>query len=94
MYVLPNVIDKLITPIRTMKMRWAGHVARMGGNVNTHRVLVGKLQNDQLEDLGLDWGCEGVDWIDLAQDTDKWGVLEKTAMDLRFAHSVGNSFTS
>ena len=35
-----------------------------------------------------------MDWIDLAQDTDKWGVLEKTAMDLRFAHSVGNSFTS
>jgi len=27
-------------------------------------------------------GCEGVDWIDLAQDTDKWRVLAKTAMNL------------
>jgi hypothetical protein len=39
-------------------------------------------------------GCEGVDWIDLVQDTDKWRVLAKTAMNLRFPYSVGNSFTS
>jgi hypothetical protein len=25
-------------------------------------------------------GCEGVDWIVLAQDTGKWRVLVKTAM--------------
>jgi hypothetical protein len=29
-------------------------------------------------------GCEGVDWIDLAQDRDKWRVLTKTAMNLRY----------
>jgi hypothetical protein len=44
MYVLPDVRDKLITPIQTTKMRWAGHVARMGENRSTHRVLVGKLE--------------------------------------------------
>ena len=39
-------------------------------------------------------GCEGVDWIDPAQDTDKWSVLAKTAMNLRFPYSMGFSFTS
>jgi len=39
-------------------------------------------------------GCEGVDWIDLAQDTDKWRVLAKTAMNLWFPYSVGNSFST
>ena len=38
--------------------------------------------------------CEGVDWIDVAQDTDKWRFLEKTEMNLRFPYSVGNSFSS
>jgi hypothetical protein len=39
-------------------------------------------------------GYKGVDWIDLAQDTDKLRVLAKTAVNLPFPYSVGNSFTS
>jgi len=35
-------------------MRWAGHVARMGDNRGTYRVLLGHLrERDHLEDLGL-----------------------------------------
>jgi hypothetical protein len=28
-------------------------------------------------------GCDGMDWIDLAQDMDKWRALVNTAMNLR-----------
>jgi hypothetical protein len=50
---------------------------------NAHKVLVRKPKRNHLEDLGIDgritlkWilhkkGCEGVDWINLAQDKEKW----------------------
>jgi len=29
-------------------------------------------------------GCEGVDWINLAQDEDQWRALVNTVTDLRF----------
>jgi hypothetical protein len=29
-------------------------------------------------------GWDGMDWIDLAQDRDKWRALVKTVMNLRF----------
>jgi len=28
-------------------------------------------------------GCEGMDWIDLAQDRDRWWALVNAVMDLR-----------
>jgi hypothetical protein len=28
-------------------------------------------------------GWEGVDWIDMAQDRDKWWAVENTVMNLR-----------
>jgi hypothetical protein len=28
-------------------------------------------------------GCDGMDWIDLAQDRDRWGTLVNTVMNLR-----------
>jgi hypothetical protein len=54
----------------------------MGENRNTHRVLVGKLKEKRpVGRLRCRWedmktklkeiGCEGVNWIDLAPDTDK-----------------------
>jgi hypothetical protein len=37
------------------KMRWAGHVARVGKRRDLYRVLVGNLrERDHLEDPGLD----------------------------------------
>ena len=39
-------------------------------------------------------GREGVDWINLAQDTDKWLTLVNTVMKLRFPHSAGKCLTS
>ena len=51
-------------------------------------------ERDHLEDPGVDWednikmnlqlvGCGGMDWLDLAQDRDKWRALINAAMNLR-----------
>jgi hypothetical protein len=77
------------------RMRWAGHVARMGEKRNAYRLLVGKPQekrplgrprrrwvdNIEMDLLEIGWGC--VDWIGLAQDRDKWRVLVNAVMNLR-----------
>jgi len=39
-------------------------------------------------------GREGVDWINLAQDTDKWLALVNTGMKLRFPHNAGKCLSS
>jgi hypothetical protein len=38
-------------------------------------------------------GCEGIDSIHLAQDTDQWRALVNTVMDLQFPLKVGNFLT-
>jgi hypothetical protein len=38
LYCSPNIVRV----IKSRRMRWAGHVARMGGNRNAYRNLVGK----------------------------------------------------
>jgi hypothetical protein len=39
---LHNEEPKIVTMIKSRKMRWTGHVARMGEKRNAHRILVGK----------------------------------------------------
>ena len=38
LYSLPNIVRV----VKSRRMRWAGHVARMEENTGVHRVLVGK----------------------------------------------------
>jgi hypothetical protein len=38
LYSLPNIVRV----VKSRRMRWAGHVARMGNDRGVHRVLVGK----------------------------------------------------
>jgi hypothetical protein len=39
-------------------------------------------------------GCEGIDWIDLAQDRDRWRALVNAIMNLQVLYNVGNFMTS
>jgi hypothetical protein len=75
-------------------MRWAGHVARIGEGRGVHRVLVGKPEGKRpfgrptrrWEDnikTDLQSVLWGMDWIDVAQDRDKWRALVSTVMNFR-----------
>ena len=76
-------------------MRWAGHVARMGEQRGTYRVLVGKPEGKRplgrprrrwVDSIRVDLqevGCGYVDWIGPAQDRDKWRTLVSAVMNLR-----------
>jgi hypothetical protein len=39
-----NKTQSIIRIIKSRRMRWAGHVARMGEKRNPYRILVGKLE--------------------------------------------------
>jgi hypothetical protein len=89
LYSSPNIVRV----IKSRRMRWAGHVARMGERRVAYRVLVGKPEGD-LERHRRRWedniktdlrevGCGCVDWIGLAQDRDRWRVLVSAVMNLR-----------
>ena len=39
-------------------------------------------------------GCEGIDWIELAQDKDRWRALVNVVKNLRFPLNAGNFLTS
>ncbi|KAJ4441968.1 hypothetical protein ANN_11832 [Periplaneta americana] len=77
------------------RLRWAGHVARMGESRNAYRVLVGRpegkrplgRQRHRWEDnIKMDLrevGYDDRDWINLAQDRDRWRAYVRAAMNLR-----------
>jgi hypothetical protein len=85
----------IIRIIKSRRIRWVGHLARMGEKRNAYRLLVGKpegkrplgrrrcrwVNNIKMNLLEIVW--DGVDWIGLAQDRDKWRALVNAAMNLR-----------
>jgi hypothetical protein len=92
--------------IKSMRMRWAEHVARIGEKRTACRILVGKsegkrplgrprlrcVDNNKIN-LG-EKGWIGMDWIDLAQDRDRWGALVEMVMNLRVQLNAGNFLSS
>ena len=84
-------------------MRWAGHVARMGEDRGVHRGLVGKPEGKRplgrprrrwednikmdLQEVGAGRG----DWMELAQDRDRWRALVGTVRDFRVPSMRGIS---
>ena len=91
LYSSPNIVRV----IKSRRMRWAGHVARMGEERGEYRVLVGKKEGKRplgtprrrwVGNIRLDLqevGCGYVDWIGLAQDRDRWRTLVSAVMNLR-----------
>ena len=71
----------IVRVIKSRRMRWAGHVARMGEERGAYRVLVGKPEGKRplgrprprwVDNIMTDLrevGCGYMDWIWLAQDT-------------------------
>jgi hypothetical protein len=85
----------IIRIIKSRRMRWAGHVARMGEKRNVHRLLVGKPEGkrplgrprpkwiDNIKMNLLEIGLSVVDWIGLAQDRYRWRALVNAVTNLR-----------
>ena len=91
LYFSPNIVRV----IKSRRMKWAGHVARMEEGRGVHKVLMGKPEGKRplgiprrrwednikidLEEVGR--GCG--DWMELAQDRDRWQALVSTVMNFR-----------
>jgi hypothetical protein len=85
----------IIRIIKSRRMRWEGHVARMGGKRNVYRLLVGKPEGkrplgrprrgwmDNIKMGLLEIGLNVVNWIGLAQDRYRWRALVNSVMNLR-----------
>jgi hypothetical protein len=78
----------IIRMIKPKRMRWTGHVVRMGEKRNACRILVGKpegvrplgiprrrwVDNIKIDLREIEWG--GMDWISLAEDRDQRRACE------------------
>jgi hypothetical protein len=93
LYSSPNIVRV----IKSRRMRWAGHVARMGEGRCVYRVLVGRTEGKRplgkprrrwednikmdLREIEID----GANWIQLAQDKFQWRACVNTVMNLLVA---------
>jgi hypothetical protein len=84
LYSSPNIVRV----IKSRTMRWPGHMARIGEGIGVYRILVGisegkkslgtprRRWEDNIKLIFKKWG-EGIHWIVLAQDRNKWRALGK-----------------
>ena len=87
----PNFIRAL----KSRRIRWAKHVALCGERRGVYGVLVGKpegkrqrarLRHGWGDIIKMDYqrvGCGVMDWIDVAQDSDRLRALVNAVMNLR-----------
>ena len=93
----------IVRVVKSRRIRWAGHVARMGEGRGVHRVLVGKPEgkrpfgrsrrrwedNIKMDLKKVGGGCG--DWMELAQERDMWRALVSTVRNLRVPKMRGIS---
>jgi hypothetical protein len=87
--------SNIVRMIKSRRMRWAGHVARMGERRGVYRVLVGRpvgksplgrprrRWGDNINMDVMEIGIDGANWIRLAQDRVQWRAFVNTVMNLR-----------
>jgi hypothetical protein len=81
--------------IKSRRMRWSFHVTHMGEMRKAYKILVGKPEGkgpigrpghrweDKIKLDRREIGLENVDWINLAEDRDRWRALVNTVIHLR-----------
>ena len=83
----------IVWVIKSIRMRWAAHVAHMEERRGIYRVLVGKPEGKRPHGLPSRWkdnikmnlqegGCGGMVWIELAQNKERWWALVNVLMNL------------
>jgi hypothetical protein len=87
--------SNIVRVIKSRKMRWVGHVARMGEGSGVYGVLVGKPEGKRPlgrprrrweDNIKIDLreiGFDGSNCIRLAQDRVQWRAFVSTVMNLR-----------
>ena len=90
-----NSSPVVVWVIKSRRMRWAGHVARMVERRGVYMVLVekpegrrplGRPRRKWEDNIKMDLqkvGCGGINWIELAQDSDRWRAIVNAIMNLR-----------
>jgi hypothetical protein len=88
LYLSPNIVRVKKSRI----LRWEEHVAQMGEERGVYRVLVGKPEGERPQgrrrrrwedNIKMEVGCGGMDWIGLAENRNRWWAIVNAVMNLR-----------
>jgi hypothetical protein len=94
-YMYSRLSPNIVRVIKSRRVRRAGHVAHIGDKRGVYKILVGKPWGKRPlgrprrrweDDIKMDIqevGCGSMDWIELAQDRDRWWALVAVVMDLQ-----------
>ena len=92
LYFSPNIVWE----IKSRRIRWEQHVACMGEGRGIYRLLVGKPKGKRPlgrprriweDDIKIDFQeveCAGMDWIEVAQNRNRWRALVNAVMNLGY----------